>query len=172
MLCAMRRAQGTIHVFTFKEGLLSAVAHDLRFRLERFEIVLDGDQVRAELDLKALSVEGPMEKGELLANAYDTSKRADVEKAMHREVLQTEKYPKALFSGNAIEDAGGHRVAGQLELAGHQAPLSFVVKNEAGIYRAEFEIQPSQWKISPYKALLGAIKLKDRVVVQLALTEA
>lgn len=35
-------------VFTYKEGLLSAVAHDLKLRVTRFTIDTEGDAVRAE----------------------------------------------------------------------------------------------------------------------------
>jgi polyisoprenoid-binding protein YceI len=146
----MLRAKGTIHVFTFKEGVLSAVAHDLRIRVERFDVTLDGEQVRAEIDLKSLFVDGPMEGG----------------------VLHTDQHPNALFTGTATPTADGYDVAGKLQLAGNEQPLSFTVRNDAGTYRAQFEIQPSRWRISQYKALLGAIKLKDVVRVELALSEA
>ncbi|HET9953735.1 MAG TPA: YceI family protein [Polyangiaceae bacterium] len=168
----MRRAQGTIHVFTFKEGVFSAVAHDLRIRLDRFDISLEGQAVRAELDLTSLAVEGPMENGVLQANAYDAGKRADVEKAMHGDVLRTKQHPKAVYAGTAAPSGSGFRVQGQLELAGQQAPLAFDVTNDNGTYRASFELKPSQFGIAQYKALLGAIRLKDVVRVELALQEA
>ncbi len=172
---AMRQATGSIRVFTFKEGLMSAVAHDLRLRLRNFEITLDDTQVKAVFDLKSLLVEGPIENGVLQAERYTDGKRADVEKAMHDEVLHTSKHPQALFTGSATpSNAGGagYHVAGQLELAGQREPLSFEVRSEHGSYRAEFELQPSRWGISQYKALFGAIKLKDFLRVELALTEA
>jgi len=168
----MRRAQGTIHVFTFKDGVLSAVAHDLRIRVERFDITLAGDQVRAEIDLRSLHVDGPIEDGVLQEKKYDAGKRADVEKAMHGDVLHTEKNPKAIFTGVAAPSAAGFDVSGELELGGTTAPLSFAVGAEGATYRAEFELQPSRWRISQYKALLGAIKLKDMIRIQLALSEA
>lgn len=167
----MRRAIGTIQVFTFKEGVLSAVAHDLRVRLQTFEITLDGSTVQADFDLKSLLVEGPMHNGALQADQYDAGKRADVAKAMHGEVLHTDKHPKASFSGSAEARGEGFHVTGQLQLAGSTQPLSFDVRDDGGTYRAEFELQPSRWGISQYKALLGAIKLKDVLKVELALTE-
>ena len=167
----MRRAIGTIQVFTFKEGMLSAVAHDLRVRLQTFEITLDGSAVNAEFDLKSLLVEGPMQHGVLQAEQYDAGKRADVAKAMHGEVLHTDKHPKATFSGSAVPSGEGFHVSGQLQLAGNSQPLSFDVRHDGGTYRSEFELQLSRWGISQYKALLGAIKLKDVVKVELALTE-
>lgn len=168
----MRRVKGTIHVFTFKDGVLSAVAHDLRIRLEKFEITLEGNAVRAEFDLKSLFVDGPMENGALRADQYDAGKRADVEKAMHGDVLRTSKHPTASFAGTASEQGAGFAVTGELELAGKKAPLAFDVKNEGGTYTAAFELQPSQWGVSQYKALLGAIRLKDVVRVEFALTDA
>jgi hypothetical protein len=168
----MRRAQGTIHVFTFKDGLLSAVAHDLRVRLESFEITLDGTAVHADFDLKSLVVEGPMQDGVLHAEQYDAGKRADVAKAMHGEVLHTDKQPKASFSGTATPEGENYAVKGDLVLNGKSQPLSFNVKNDGGSYRAIFEIEPSRWGIAQYKALFGAIKLKDQLKIELALTES
>jgi YceI-like domain len=170
----MRRAIGSIRVFTFKEGLMSAVAHDLRVQLRSFELTLDGTEVKGEFDLKSLFVEGPMVDGVLLAEQYDAGKRAEVAKAMHGEVLHTDKHPKAAFTGSATMGASGdgYHVAGQLQLAGNSQTLSFDVRNEHGTYRSEFELKPSRWGIAQYKALFGAIKLKDMLKVELALRES
>ena len=173
----MRRATGSIRVFTFKEGLMSAVAHDLRVQLPSFEITLEDAVVKGEFDLTSLLVEGPMQNGALQAEQYDAGKRAEVAKAMHGEVLRTDKHPRARFVGYANPSGGdeggdGYHVAGKLELAGNNQPLSFDVRYDQGTYRAEFELKPSRWGISQYKALFGAIKLKDVLRVELALTEA
>lgn len=168
----MRRATGIVHVFTFKEGVLSAAAHDLRLCLNRFDIILEGEQVRAEFELASLVVEGPMEGGVLNAAQYDAAKRAEVEKAMHGSVLRTEQHPKALFTGSATESGSGFDVKGELRLAGRSAPLAFTVRKEGAALRSSFELQPSKWGIAQYKALLGAIRLKDLVRIELDLTEA
>jgi polyisoprenoid-binding protein YceI len=175
----MRRATGSIRIFTFKEGLMSAVAHDLRLQLQGFELTLDGDDVKANFDLKSLVVEGPVQNGVLHAEQYDANKRADVTRAMHEQVLHTDRHPTARFIGTATPTSGGgdeagsgYHVAGQLELVGSKQPLSFAVRNDQGTYRAEFELTPSRWGISQYKALFGAIKLKDVFRVELSLSEA
>lgn len=168
---AMRTASGKVQVFTFKDGVLSAVAHDLRLHFEKFRITLDGQDVRAEFDLKSLSVDGPMENGALREGGYDAGKRAEVEKAMHHDVLKSDRNPQATFVGKAEPRGDGFHVNGTLALAGGQAPLAFDVKNQGGRYAAAFEIKPSQWGIAQYKALLGAIRLKDVVRIELDLTE-
>jgi hypothetical protein len=168
----MPRAVGTIQIFTFKEGIMSAVAHDLRVRLQTFDISLEGTAVKAEFDLKSLLIEGPMQHGVLQAEQYDAGKRADVAKAMHGEVLHSDRYPTASFSGMAAPVGDGYHVAGQLKLAGSTQPLSFDVRKDGATYRAAFELQPSRWGIAQYKAMFGAIKLKDLLKVELALSEA
>ncbi len=168
----MRRARGTIQVFTFKEGLLSAVAHDLRFHIEQFTVMLDGSDVDGEFDLKTLHLDGPVRQGIVHPEDYDARNRADVEKTMHRDVLRTDLHPLARFTGRAVPDGTGFAVQGELELAGRKAPLSFVVRVEGGSYRASIDLVPSRWGIAEYRGLFGAIRLKDKVRIELALTDA
>ncbi len=167
----MRTASGNIYVFTFKDGVLSAVAHDLRLHFEKFRVALDGESVQAEFELESLVVDGPVEAGALREGGYDAGKRAEVEKAMHQDVLHTARFPRATFSGSASARGDGFHVNGTLELAGERAPLSFDVQQRAGHYVSSFELKPSQWGIAQYKALLGAIRLKDVVRVELELHE-
>jgi hypothetical protein len=168
----MRRAKGQVHVFTFKDGVLARLAHDLRIRLERFDITLDGEAVRGEFDLKTLFVDGPVQNGVVQPDEYDASKKGEVQKAMHEDVLHSDEFPTARFVGRAVPKGEGFQVSGDLALRGKTQPLAFDVRKEAGKYRAEFEFQPSRWGIDQYKALLGAIKLKDVVRIEFALEDA
>ncbi len=168
----MRRAKGTILIFTFKDGILARAAHDLQLHFDSFEITLEGDDVRGEFPLTAIVVDGPVEGGVVHREQYDAGKKADVQKAMRGEVLHIDKHPVSRFVGKAVASGAGFNVEGKLELGGQTAPLSFQVRNEGGTYRAQIDIQPSQWGIAQYKALLGAIRLKDTVRIDIALTEA
>jgi polyisoprenoid-binding protein YceI len=167
----MRTATGTISVFTFKDGILARAAHDLALRMERFQVTLDDDRVTAEMPLEGLEVIGPVESGVVQADRYDAGQRAEVESTMHTDVLRSARYPAARYAGRAIAEGDGFHVDGQLELAGRTATLSFDVRRDGDVYRARFELPPSRWGIQPYKALLGAVKLKDSVRIELALTE-
>ena len=167
----MRTAKGTISIFTFKEGILARAAHDLALRLDQFQITLDGDRVSAVMPLEGLQVLGPVEGGVVQADRYDAAQRAEVARTMHTDVLHSGRYPTARYAGRAVAESGGFHVDGQLELAGRTTTLSFDVRRDGDVYRARFEIPPSRWGIPPYKALLGAVKLKDSVRIELALTE-
>jgi hypothetical protein len=54
-------------------------------------------------------------------------------------------------------------------MVGKTAPARAPVQVDGHRLRAEFTLVPTQWGIPPYKALAGAIKLQDRVVVVLDL---
>jgi hypothetical protein len=167
----MRRASGTIRVFTFKEGVLSRVAHDLALRLDRFVVTLDGEILRAEFELASLVVEGPVEHGVLRAERFDAAIRAEIERAIHEHILETRRHPTARFDGRAVPVESGFDVSGRLELLGRSAPLSFAVRHEGASLHAEMEVVPSRWGIEPYRALLGAIRLRDRLRIEIVLHE-
>jgi hypothetical protein len=64
------------------------------------------------------------------------------------------------------------RVQGELELLGRWQPIEFPFSESSGKVTGEVELRPSRWGIEPYKALLGAIRLQDRVLVRFELTPA
>lgn len=168
----MPQATGTLQVFTFKEGLLSGAAHDLRLRFERFTCALDGTALKVTIDLHSLRVDGPVRGGVVRTEEYDAPRRAEIERAAKKEVLRSDRFPTAEFSGEAVGRDGGFDVRGILTLAGREAPLAFPMKQDGAIYRASFELPPSQWGIAPYSALLGTIRVQDRVRIEIAVSEA
>ncbi len=156
---------GTVRVFTFKEGLLSRIAHDLRLDVGRFTVELDGDDVTAVFETTSLSVNGVMKKGRLDRRGLNKRDMAQVERTIRDEIFHSGRFPQISFDGRRE----GHRVTGTLEMKGRRAALSFDIGADEALWRGRVELQPSRWGIPPYKALMGAIKLKDRVIVEFEL---
>ncbi|MBU0552145.1 YceI family protein [Myxococcota bacterium] len=153
------------HIFTFKDGLLSSVAHDLRFSLKRFELSRDGAQVTGRFWPDSLIGDGVMRDGALHADGLSDKDWKDIDKNIRQKILDTAKHPEILFEGKI----NGGRVEGTLTMKGRRAPVRFDGRVEAGVLSAQVEIKPSDWGIPPFKALLGAIKLKDRVLIDFEL---
>jgi hypothetical protein len=164
----MRRAVGRLEVYTFKAGLLSVAAHDLHLRLDEFSVSLDGDAVEAEFALERLHLVGPVEDGVTLHGRYRPDQVAAVESAMRGEVLRTHQHPTARLAGRAQARGDGWEVSGTLAMAGAQAPISLTFRKAGDEYLASVELRPSRWGIAEYHALLGAIRLQDRVRVEVA----
>jgi len=70
------------------------------------------------------------------------------------------------FEGKAEPESGGYRVEGELEMAGKRRPLALSLARSGDRLQGEVELMPSRWGIKPFKALMGAIKLQDRVRVR------
>lgn len=167
----MRHATAVIDIFTFKEGLLAGVGHDMRLRLDRAEIELEGETIRARVPLAGLVVEGAVRDGVVQPAALDARQRADIERAARQDVLRVARHPTAEFTGTAKPAQGGFDVRGTLALAGRSAPLACRIDGAGPGYQARFTLRPSTWGIAPYRALLGALRLQDRVDLALTVTE-
>jgi polyisoprenoid-binding protein YceI len=167
-----------IHVYTYKEGLLARVAHDLRLHVEARGIRTkrNGEQVTVEIDPTALVVDGAMRSSKLDDAALDDHDRWKIVDTIRREILHTQRFPSIRFTGKAIER--GERelqleltIDGELELVGVRRPLSVTATRDGRRIRARVILQPSVWGIQPYKALAGAIRLQDRVTVEFDLDD-
>jgi hypothetical protein len=168
----MRRGVGTLDVFTFKAGVLAVAAHDLHLRLEEFSVELEGESVRAEFPLERLRLLGPVENGVTQAGRYRPDQVAAVESATHEEILRVGEHPTARFIGRATTGDGGWDVEGQLELGGTHAPIRLHLARDGDHYRGRIVLHPSRWGIPEYRAMLGAIRLQDRVRVDVTVREA
>lgn len=155
-------------VLTFKDGLLARLAHDLQIRATSFDAKLDGDAITLVVPLAKLKVEGAVEHGRVKPSVLSTSDLGKIERTMHDDVLTSARHPEARFEGTV--DRKALRVQGRLTLHGRTVELAPIALREDGeLLRAEVPLVPSRWGIAPYRALAGALKLQDRIVVRIAL---
>lgn len=163
----MRISRGDVHLFTYKEGVLSRIAHDLRLSVRRFRVTVDGSNVRGDFFPETIQVDGAMRDGEL--QDKDLSAR-DIEKirtTMAGSVLKVSQYARISFEGVLRPQGGdGNFVArGKLTLVGKSVEIAVPVRLADGRATGELEFTPSEWGIKPYSALGGTLKLQDRVGV-------
>lgn len=159
---------GTFHVFTFKDGLLARLAHDLRLRVDRWEVEVEGEAVTARCWTSSLWPEGAMSGGRLDEGSLSDGDREKIRENITEKILSAGRYPEIVFRGQAPE--GSATVKGELTLAGRSAPLEIPLRREGGVVRGEVTLVPSRWGIEPYKAMGGAIKLQDKVRIAFELT--
>ncbi|KIG16854.1 hypothetical protein DB30_04016 [Enhygromyxa salina] len=164
-----------IRVFTFKAGLLSRIAHDLRLQVQQFTIARTGDEVVAEIEAQSIIVDGVMNGTRFDANGLGPRDRTKIAETIRGEILNTRAHPKIVFQGSlsAGKGVGARiRVDGVLKLVGVRKPLSLVAVHERDRVRGSVTLVPSEFGIRPYKALAGAIRLQDRVRVDFDLDAA
>jgi hypothetical protein len=167
----MLRLTGSVNVLTHRAGVLAKVGHDLRLAFGRFSVELEGTEVAAVFPLESLAVEGAVEAGRVIHNRLSDSDKREILNQIENAVLEWRRFPEATFSGTAVQRAQGtHDVSGMLSLHGVTRRIQFEVREEAGRkFKASVELTPSSWGIRPYRALMGALKLEDRVEIELEL---
>lgn len=137
-----------VHVYTWKEGVLSPIAHDLRLSAGRVDVTRTGDRVVARVATDSLTVDGVVRHGSLDPTGLSAKDKREIEQNIREKVLHVRQFPEALFEGNE---------AGEGTLTLHGRTLPIVIRD------GEVEIVPSRWGIAPFRAMLGALRVQDRV---------
>ncbi|MCS6899682.1 MAG: YceI family protein [Myxococcales bacterium] len=164
-------SNATCLIYTFKEGMLSAMAHDLKLRVERFEIVAEGlesgspTQVTAHFETASIRVVCAMKDGTENPTALSESDRKKIEQTILEDVLPPKRAREVHFRSTRLE---GDRIEGLLSLNGVERPLVVQARREAGRATVEVEVNQPDFSIKPYTAALGALRIRPRVRVLLS----
>lgn len=158
---------GRIIVKTSRVGVAAMAGHDLTIEMTRWSAraavpqgAVTSATVTARLDLGSLAVRA----GTGGARALTEGDRREIEATM-RKILGD---GTAAFSSTGIIPAGaGGAIEGTLTLNGRTQPVRLQLTALArGRYRGTATITQSAFGIKPYRGFLGALKLKDEVVVE------
>jgi polyisoprenoid-binding protein YceI len=166
--------QATCEVLTFKEGLLSPVAHDLILRVTSFRIVLDpaAPAVTAEFDASSLRVITALRGGQPLPGALRPADAKEIETIIARDVLRASRFPVIRFvSTAAARTEAGYEVAGRLTLAGATRALDLRARRDDGRLTAEARVRQPDYGIRPYRAMLGTLRVQPEVLVRVTIPE-
>lgn len=152
----------SLHVETGRSGAAAKAGHDLIIDVQSWEATLEiGDSSSLQLSADPTSLHVREGKGGLQALGDDD--KADIRKTIDKDVLQQ----KAIsFRSSGVEDTGsGLKVSGELEMGGQTNPLTFDLTESGGTLSGDATVKQSDWKIKPYSALFGALKVNDEVKV-------
>ncbi len=156
-------------VFTFKEGLLSPVAHDLRIKVERFSIEVSEGSVVARFDTSSLRVDTPMKDGRENPSALGERDKAKIADQIREEVLHSARYPEARFQSSSVEKRadGGYHLTGELTLHGVTRALEAHTEAVGSGQRLAVTLHQPDFGIVPFKAMMGTLKVQAKVEVRI-----
>jgi hypothetical protein len=159
-----------VRVFSYKDGLLSRFAHDLQLALTDFEVEFEDGRVVGAFRTDAVVVEGVIKDGKLDTKMLSASDCKKILKNIREDVLYSKRYPEARLEAAVSSDADGIRLDGTLTLVGRRVACPAIRPVHLGnAWIAEVVITPSRWGIRPYKAMGGALKVQDKVKIEVAL---
>jgi polyisoprenoid-binding protein YceI len=150
---------GECLVYTYREGVLSAVGHDLCLRVSHFTVdVGEGDVITAEFDATSLRATGAVSAGD--------ARR--IERNAADDVLRASRFPTITFRSTQVRRQGDRaRIDGALTLHGVTQALSFEAVADATSWRADVRLDQRKFGIKPYTALLGALRVRADVLVRI-----
>lgn len=155
-------------VFTFKEGVLSALGHDLRIVADAVVATVDeaAGAVTIRIDASRLRVACARRNGRDDPTALSDKQRAEIEHNMRRAVLDVRRHPTIEFRSAAVDGEGDSRpVQGELLLCGRRRSIHALARRKDGVWTTEVDLHQPDFGIEPFSAMFGAIRIAPRVRV-------
>jgi YceI-like domain len=151
---------GTLLVRTGKGGAASKAGHNLVMVVTRWQATLAPEAVTLTADSRSLRVRD----GSGGISPLGDEEKAGIAQTIDEDVL---KGGTIEFRSSLVE-ADGDRVAvqGDLDLLGASRPLSFdLVLGPDGHLSGSARVKQTDWKMKPFSALFGTLKVADVVEV-------
>jgi hypothetical protein len=158
-----------IAVYTFAEGLLSALAHDLEIVAQdvtgEANETAEGPVAEVRVQVASLRVSGVMKRGKLETSILSAGDRDAIERQVREDVL-----PGGDVVARTAPGSQGSRVAIEVRSARgvDRVTCDVALTNEDGARRAKgrAEVSLSALGSPPVKGPMGAFRVKDRVRVE------
>jgi polyisoprenoid-binding protein YceI len=167
-------------VYVYREGIASAVGHDLAIEVGEFEIEvpdeggqIEGGQIEGRFAADSLRVRHAMVDGQPRPGKLSAKDKKKIEGNIRKAVLETKRYPVIKFRSSQVSgpasaaETGAVRVAGVLSLHGADQEISLGGQVEDGETFVCGRLEQPDFGIEPYSALFGALKVKSHVDVEI-----
>ncbi|MEX2588270.1 MAG: YceI family protein [Actinomycetota bacterium] len=95
--------------------------------------------------------------------------KADIKKNATQKVVTKHDIT---FESSAVQPQGDNAatVSGDLQLMGKKNPVQIKLSESNGKVTAKFTVVQSKWGIKPFSAMMGALKVKDEIPVEIEAT--
>lgn len=162
----------TLVLRTFRRGMASTVGHDLTLLVAdwtaRIEVVPapGASTVRATVQTGSITVAGSSGG----VTPLTAGNRRDIEKTLRKQ-LGSDRHPEAVYVSTGVTVVDGQvQVAGTLTLAGVTGPVQLTVRETAPEqFQVTGTVRQSEFGITPYSALFGALQVRDEVELEVDL---
>jgi polyisoprenoid-binding protein YceI len=155
-------------VHTYREGMAQKAGHDLIIDVGRWQATVevgeDGElnSITLEVDPTSLNVL----EGHRGVKPLTDSDRTEIRSNIDKKVLGAQPIK---FSSSAVQFADDELIVqGDLTMAGSTKPARFELQLDGrGRITGTLPVTQSEWGIKPYRAFMGALKVRDTVEVVL-----
>ena len=155
-------------LFSYKDGLLAKVAHDLKMRVDEFSIDVADDlsSVKATFQANRVSVLTAMKDGR---DDYGTLSDGDKKKILANisdDVLDSRRYATITFESTSVREQGATRVVtGNLTLHGQTRTVTATIREDGANWTTDVTLQQPGLRHQALQGPGGALKVKPEVRV-------
>jgi Fe-Mn family superoxide dismutase len=159
---------GTLSVRTGRTGAAAKAGHDLLIHVTAWQATLEvgGDPAQTSIALDADATSLRVREGTGGMQALGDDDKASIQETIDDEVLKRQGIE---FRSTAVRVDGGRiGVEGELTLVGKACPIAFeLTAGDDGTLSGSAVIKQTDWGITPYSTLFGALKVADEVEVMI-----
>jgi len=163
-MSALGPENGTLTVRTGKAGAAAKAGHNLVIEVTRWQGKLSPESVELTADARSLRVRS----GSGGISPLGDEEKAGISQTIDEEVLEGGNISYRSSAVTARD--GGYDVEGELDLLGVSAPLAFSLDVDGDHLTGSASVKQTDWRIKPYSALFGTLKVADVVEVSIDAT--
>ena len=162
---------GTLSVRTGRTGAAAKAGHDLLIHVTAWQATLEvgEDPAQSSIVLHADATSLRVREGTGGMQSLGDDDKASIQETIDDEVLKRQGIE---FRSTAVQTAGdGGRISvqGELTLVGKTGPVAFDLEvDDQGKLSGSAVVKQTDWGITPYSTLFGALKVADEVEVAIA----
>ena len=162
---------GTLHLLTGVEGKAARMGHDLVLDLPDWSAEADvTDGVPTAVRLRAGLASFAVTSGTGGAKALSDKDRTTIRKNALGS-LRADKHPEVTFSSTPISPSPhGFAVTGDLSIGGRTGPVTVDLAVAGSELTVRGSVVQTQFDVTPYSAMLGALRLRDRIDIAVDVT--
>jgi hypothetical protein len=156
-------------VFTYREGFLSSLAHDLRINVTSFVLELGNGTrpIEGRFDARSLRVDCAMVEGTPRPDLLTDRDKEEINGNIVKDVLDAGRFGEILLQSSSLEKEDAHyRVRGKLTLHGIAKEISFPVRRDDHSFVVEVSLHLPDFGIRPFSALFGSIRIKPDILIR------
>ncbi len=156
---------GRLWLKTGRTGAAAKAGHDLLIDVTSWQatLVVGDDLSDTTIALTADGGSLRVREGTGGIKALTAKDKSDIATTIDDEILKRQGITFRSTRVAAANDARGARVEGDLTLLGETRPIAFDLTVDDGTLAAVAVIRQTEWGITPYSTLFGALKLADEV---------
>ena len=160
----------TLSVRTGRTGAAAVAGHDLLMHVTAWQATLevgeDPGQTSIALDADATSLRVREATGGM--QALDADDTASIQQAIDDDILKRQRIEFRSTAMQTSDDGSRIAVEGELTLVGKARPITFDLAVGAdGKLSGSAVFKQTDWGITPYSVLFGALKVADEVEIVL-----